>query len=489
MKATLIVLVVAALTGCSSEPASTDGPQATGAGQTISISSKSSEALAHFQKGESLLDNLRTQEAAKEFSQALKLDPDFVLARAYLGAATPGPDGLVELEGARQAAGALPEAERLLIEGQAANRRGDSAEARTAFTRVSELAPNDWRAHYALGQQSFNDERFGDAARALKRAVELNPNAGGAQNMLGYAALRQLDLDGAIAAFTEYSRLLPQEPNPHDSLGEALLAAGRFKEAEAAFLKALELSPDFWNAHQGIAYTRFYAGDWTGSRDAFAKAKAGATPRLNRIAVDVEAAVAAAAQGNAADALRALDAAEKTDGAQIAELAFIPVNRALVLINAGRGREALTPIAAALQTAEGGQLPAGLSRNVRRAALRARVTAEAQMRDVAAAEKTSAALDADASSRAGDPAAQTAMHYGRGQLAIARADVAAARGHFDRCSMEDYTCKWQGVIGAEKAGDKAASAAAREQLLRIYRRDPEHLLVRARLMPTKTTRP
>jgi tetratricopeptide (TPR) repeat protein len=299
--------------------------------------------------------------------------------------------------------------------------------------------------------------------------------------MLGYAALRQRDTDGAIAAFTEYARLLPQEPNPPDSLGEALLAAGRFQEAETAFQKALTLSPQFWTAHQGMAYARFYAGDWAGGRDALAAAKAAATRVSDKIAMETEMAAAAVAQKNTAEALRILDAAAKTEGAQPADLALIPVQRAMTLITAGRTREALEPIALALRNAEGGQLPPGLSRTLRRDGLRARITAEAQLRDAAGAQKSSAALDTEASSQADDPLAQSAMHFGRGMLAIAQGDVAAARGHFDQCSPDDGLCKWQGVLAAEKAGDKAGATAAREQLLRIYQRDPVHLIIRSRL--------
>jgi hypothetical protein len=79
------------------------------------------------------------------------------------------------------------------------------------------------------------------------------------------------------------------------------------------------------------------------------------------------------------------------------------------------------------------------------------------------------------------------MHYGRGQLAMAKADVAGARAHFDQCSREDEMCKWQGVAAAEKAGDTAGAAAAREQLLKIYGRDPVHLIVRSRLASPRTT--
>ena len=488
MKTSLIVIAVALQIGCSSQPAPTPADQQpTATSTTISVTSKSPEAIAHFKKGELLLDNLRPAEAAEEFSQALKLDPDFVLARAYHGQATPGPDGLKEMEAAREAAGSLPEAERALIEGFAAERRGDFADAKKSYMRVTELTPADWRGHFVLGQRLLFEQRYPEAVEAFKKATGLNPNAGGAQNGLGYAALNQRDADGAIAAFTEYARILPQEPNPQDSLGEALLGAGRFKEAEAAFQKALDLSPQFAIAHEGIAYARFYSGDWKGGREALAKAKSASTRRVDKIAIDDDMAAAAAAQRNTAEALRVLDASAKTEGAQVSETAFIPLRRALLLVVGGRPQEAIAPIETALKMADGGELTAGASRNLRREALRGRIAIESQKGDAAAAEKTSAALDQEASSRPDDPFAQTAMHYGKGQLAMAKGDVAGARAHFAQCSRADQICKWQGVLAAEKASDKAGAAAAREELLKLYLRDPVHLIVRSRLSPPPAT--
>ena len=483
-KHALIAASLFALTACSSQPAAAPAAQAPApSAATITVTSTSPEAVEHFKKGQELFDNLRTTEAAAEFAEALKLDGAFVLAHAYHGLATPGPDGLKELEAASTAAGSLPEPERVLIEGSAAGRRGDQAKATASFVHLTELTPGDWRAHYLLGQQLINTQKYPEAVTALQKATSLNANAGGAQNMLGYAALRQGDAEGAIAAFEQYVRIMPKEPNPQDSLGEALLGAGRFKESEAAFQKALEISPDFWTAHEGMAYGRLYAGDVAGGRDALNKAKAAATQRTDKISVDDELAAVAMAQHETAAALRILDGIEKTAGAEPSDIAFVPLRRAFVMNDAGRSREALAQVAIALKTADGGQVSSGLSRGLRRQALVERIAAETQMKDVAAATKTSAELDAAASADAGSPLTQSAMHYGRGMLAVAKGDTAGARTHFNECSPEDGRCKWQGVVTAEKAVDKAGAETARAQLLKIYGRDPLALVVRSRLSP------
>src|ERR1051326_7463773 len=101
-----------------------------------------------------------------------------------------------------------------MIQGLLGSRRNESTKARDAFTKVTQLAPGDWRGHYFLGTLLLGNEDYAAAVPELRKAIELDPAAGGANNMLGYAALRQGDTDGAIKAFTDYTRPLPQDPTP-----------------------------------------------------------------------------------------------------------------------------------------------------------------------------------------------------------------------------------------------------------------------------------
>jgi len=485
----LLCPVFAALLFAACSSGSTTRAPQESSSTAIPITSQSPDAVARFQRGVELLDNLRTAEAEKEFSAALALDPGFVQAHAYHGQAVPGPDGLEEIRSAAAASAGLPEAERVLIDGILANRVSDLAKTREAAKRLTELAPDDPRGHYLLGVQLLNDRKYADSVESLRRATKLNPKAGGAQNMLGYAALRQGDTDGAVAAFTEYARALPDEPNAQDSLGEALLAAGRFTEAEAAFRKALELSPEFWNAWDGIAYTKFYAGDSAAASDALTKAEQGAPRPVDKMAVATLRAMIAEARGATADAVKILETAERTAGASAPQVATLEVQRAHVMAVSGRARDGIALASAAVQKADSGQLPPGPSINLRREALRARIVGEVRAADAAAAEKTSAALDQAAGQRPDDPLAQSAMHFGRGMLALAKADLTTARGHFDQCLGDDYSCKYQGVLAAEKAGDAAGAQRVREAFLKMYERDPVHLIVRSQLAKAAPSKP
>lgn len=301
------------------------------------------------------------------------------------------------------------------------------------------------------------------------------------QNARGYAALRQNDTTTAIAAFSELARTHPQEPAAEDSLGEALMAAGRFKDAEAAFRRALALSPEFWQAHEGIAFARFYAGDVTGAREEWAKARELGTSAATRFRIDADLAAAALAQNDTVEAIRILVDTSKGDGEDLQRVVATGSLLAQTLIVAARPREALSVIAEMLKVIEGGQLAPAAALTHRRNALRARVAAEALLGDVVAATKTSAALDMDAASHAGEGVAQDAMHFGRGALAAASGHWAAARAHFDQCAGADLWCRWHGVMAAQKSGDKASATAARDALLKLYLRSSGHMIIRSRL--------
>lgn len=462
------------------------GSNATPAGQTpapamIPVTATSPQAIAHFERGRDLLDNLRFAEAADAFSEALAIEPTFVSAHALHGAARPGPEGLREIEQAAIDAKALPQAERLAIDALLATRQGDLANSENLLRQLVELAPGDWRAHYLLGMRLFAGERYEDAAAAFERAIALDSKAGPAYNMLGYASLRRGEVEPAVSAFTQYASVNPKEPNAQDSLGEALVGAGRFSEAEAAFQKAADLSPRFWNAWEGIAYSKFYAGDSVGAREALGKGRRAAERTVDAVAAEEMFAWIALAERKTAEALKAFDAAEHVSGAQPSDVALVPVHRALALADAGRHREALAQVAAVLQRADKGEFPPGLTRNVRRQALVARAMAEAAQKNAAALDRTIAALTKEASDRPEDANLQSSMHFARGLAGVVKGDLDDARKHFGACSAQDATCQWQNLLAAQRSGDAAAAEAVRAWLTRIYVRDPDYLYVRARL--------
>jgi tetratricopeptide (TPR) repeat protein len=463
MKALLASLAALALSACTNgnnAPASTQENS-----NEIPVTTTSPQALEHFQKGRLLLENIRFNEAAEQFEQALKLDPGFASARALYGAVTPGADGLKEIQRASEQAGNLPRAERLYIETRLASAHNDIAQSVTLGKQLVEAAPSDARAHLTLGQiLLFNADETAAAGAELQKAVDLDPKSGPALNMLGYVSLREGNTDKAIDAFRRYAVVNPQEPNPQDSLGEALLAAGRFGEAETAFRSAAELSPRFWSAWEGVAYSKFYAGDFAGGREALSKARQVAERPTDKVATEGMFGWAALAERKTDEALKAFDAAEKVADVNPSDIALVPVHRAIVLVEARRYPAALAQLDRALQLVASGTLPPFATRNVKRQA-----------------EKTVAALEGDAGARPDDHLLQSALHFAQGMAASAAGDRRAAQAHFAQCSAQDTYC--QGAVtgpGRQAAVAQTSGANARATTPPLVLRDPIALALGSR---------
>jgi tetratricopeptide (TPR) repeat protein len=449
----------------------------------IPITSKSPEAIDHFKKGRDLSDNLRNAEAVQELDQAIKLDPDFALALAYRGSGVPGPEGLKDLEQARAKAGAASKPEQLLIAVFLSSQQADFAKSQDLWKQLTEAVPDDWRAHMGRGAQLFVLQKYSDALDALNKATALNPNAGPAYNMIGYAHLVQGEAGPAVEALRKYASLAPNEPNPQDSLGEALMANGQFADAEAAFQKAISLSPKFGVAWEGVAYTKFFRGDWTGGQAAVAKAHEAASRGFERLNAARLGAYGKLAEGKTAEGLNEIDVLAKSPDASAINVALASVDRAGVLVESGRYRDAIAEASKAVQAADGGQLPPGAAINVRNVALAVTVAAQGRMNDAVGAEKTVASAQKQVDARPDDPFARTTLHFAQGMLAVAQKDMKAARMHFEMCLEQDFACHWQALEVSRKAGDKAGADASLARLTKLYVRAP--LYVYARAMATR----
>ena len=61
-----------------------------------------------------------------------------------------------------------------LVQGLDAERRGDFTAAEATYARVAELAPGDWRGHYAHGRLLLGEQRYDEAVEHLKKATSVN---------------------------------------------------------------------------------------------------------------------------------------------------------------------------------------------------------------------------------------------------------------------------------------------------------------------------
>jgi tetratricopeptide (TPR) repeat protein len=207
---------------------------------TRAVASNPNAWLARNNLGRVLLGEGHAGEAAVEFQEALRLEPDSPEAHANLGncLAAQGfaADALREYAAALAIdpgfAGAHYDLGLLLL------RSGRRDEAAGEFRTTVKLDPGHAAAHNNLGLALAGSGKLSEAMDEYRLALGLNPRLPEAHLNLGNAFFRMGRLDDAVAQYREALRIDPGYAGAHANLGRALAELGRAKEAEAEFDRA-----------------------------------------------------------------------------------------------------------------------------------------------------------------------------------------------------------------------------------------------------------
>lgn len=450
-----------------------------GRGRSIPVSSRSPEALKHFERGRELHDNIRQDEAAESFEKAIALDPEFALAYAYL--AWQSKDKTKRDEYAARAldlSAKLPEAERLLVEGIVAQARGERDKLERAYKRLIEAAPNDWRAYNQAAMMAQNAGDRATAFEMFKRAIEVEPNAAQPYNNLAYYYAFERNYVEAVKAARRYAELAPSEPNPHDSLGEISMMAGKFPEAEKSFVRALEVSPRFAIAWQGIAAARMYQGNWAGALEAIERGKALVSEPKAIVEHYRWIAWAHAGAGDKAAALAAIDRMQREAiELGLAEYAVLgPVAASELMLELGDLHGARKHAALALDRAE------GKLADTRRPALLQKLSVDVASGKTKQADKLLAELEKLV---AGNVRAEPIAKLARAVAAIGRGDhdtAIALLAEIDMMKEGYYLVAQRWILFiAEQTGNADLASKVRDELRAGYTRSPYHAFLVSRL--------
>ena len=178
------------------------------------------------------------KEARKHAEQAIKWDPDFILARNMLGWIN------INLVQVRE----LPV-------------RDAYENARQLAQHALELSPDLADAHLLLGyiHRTF-DWDWVAAQSEARQGLTLDPKHRAALELNGMVAASIGDWDGAERYFRQTLVADPLNPQTHWDLGTTLYRAGRFDAAEAEYRKLIELVPDFAFARAYLAKTLLAEG-------------------------------------------------------------------------------------------------------------------------------------------------------------------------------------------------------------------------------------
>jgi tetratricopeptide (TPR) repeat protein len=177
--------------------------------------------LARNNLGRVFLEERRPAEAAEQFREAAKIQPDSPEAHANLGSAL---DAL-----------------------------GMADEARREYAAALRIDPGFAGAHYNLGLSLLRAGLTDEAAGEFRAALASDPAHARARNSLGLALARSGKLPEAMEQYRLSLKLDPGLPEAHLNLGNALFRLGRIDEAVGEYREALRLYPGYSGAHSNLA--------------------------------------------------------------------------------------------------------------------------------------------------------------------------------------------------------------------------------------------
>ncbi|MBL8725042.1 MAG: tetratricopeptide repeat protein [Planctomycetes bacterium] len=152
--------------------------------------------------------------------------------------------------------------------GRMLRRRGDLPAAIAAYRRALAVAPEHVRAWNNLGNALLANGDAAGARAAFERAIEVRPGYGRAHYNLAVLLHKQGDLAGALPCYRRGVELEPDYAQGHNNLALVLWLTGARPLAMPAFQRAVELAPKDVRFLTNLAGFGFLFGDAEVSRRA-----------------------------------------------------------------------------------------------------------------------------------------------------------------------------------------------------------------------------
>ncbi len=203
-------------------------------------------AIIHHDLGAEALRNGRTQEALREYDEAIKIDDG--LAEAHLGKGFVLEFGFgrldeaeVEYRRAIELKPGLAEAHNNL--GQLLARTGRLDQALVEFDAAVAIMQyrEPWVARCNKGQALWRMGRKADGLAELRACLSFQPHYCQGWRELGRLQLADGQATDAVASQEEYVRSCDKAPDAHYQLALALLKAGQAERARQEFARCAEL--------------------------------------------------------------------------------------------------------------------------------------------------------------------------------------------------------------------------------------------------------
>jgi tetratricopeptide (TPR) repeat protein len=238
--------------------------------QDIPATTKSDEALKHYQKGIENVDFFLIPQAKEEFRAAVKADPDFGAAYYNLFTLSVTADEAKDyLDKAMNLIDKLTEPERLLILSAKAGSDNNTEAALSNLKQMAALLPDGRRAHYILGNYLYGLQKWDEAEKEYKRCIEIDSHYAPPFNNLAYLYSNQGKYEDAIKALQKYAEARPADANPQDSMGEIYLWMGDHLNSIKHYGNALKLDPSYAPSYAGIGHNYTFMGKYEQAREEY----------------------------------------------------------------------------------------------------------------------------------------------------------------------------------------------------------------------------
>ena len=450
---------------------------------SIPVTTALPEARRLFEQGMLNLENQHTDTATQAWRAAVKVDPNFALARLFLSYESSDPTEQVrERARAKALAPHVTRGEQLMIGWLAGVRENDYVHAIADMNDLLQSYPKDKRLMFLAGRWLITQTRYEQGQKLLERVIAVDANYPAVLNELGYTYAFTGNFRRATEMMDKYVGLVPEEANPQDSYGEIMRMSGNFDLALRHYRAALKLDPTFYWSQLGLADTYALMGDESKAREEYAKAIQQAKTEAEKCDFATQSAITWMREGNHEQADKALLAV-----ARRAHAAGLLKQEATAYRMMAMGEPSYSGALVHLKSAEAALNHVHqLSRSDRdeelAAILRVRVVAAQQTGDNELAHRSLKQLEKMAQGSRSE-IIQRSYHAATGMLLAAEGKYAEAVPHLEEDSGNAISMKCL-ADAYEKVGDTSAAQATRDLLEKMNEPTIEQALVVPRMRAT-----
>jgi len=211
-------------------------------------------ARAHVNYATELQEAGRADEAANEFSEAIRLNPSSAKAHVNLGSLLMARGQLDDAQSHFEQALRIEPNNAEYHSGYAylLDQLGRKDEAAAECETSIRLAPKSPQAHYGYGAFLEKHGNHEEAIVKYRQTLRLDPGHVDAHIDLGSLLFEKGETAEAREHFQKASALNPKLAQPHNYLGKVFMREGNTSQAIAQFEEALRLHPDFPEAEENL---------------------------------------------------------------------------------------------------------------------------------------------------------------------------------------------------------------------------------------------